>query len=70
MSKGQATQEFKVLSTLLYSKDYVATHLELYKAIHPNAERISKTQRDQLSQIIRNIKRKLMVLPPTMRLPL
>lgn len=58
-----ATQEFKVLSTLLYSKDYVATHLELYKAIHPNAERISKTQRDQLSLIIRNIKRKLNILP-------
>lgn len=58
-----ATQEFKVLSTLLYSKDYIATHLELYKAIHPNAERISKTQRDQLSLIIRNIKRKLNILP-------
>ncbi|MBP6948711.1 MAG: hypothetical protein KBB50_01390 [Candidatus Pacebacteria bacterium] len=60
-----ATQEFKVLSTLLYSKDYVATHLELYKAIHPNTERISKTQRDQLSLIIRNIKRKLNILPKT-----
>lgn len=58
-----ATQEFKILSTLLYSKDYTATHLELYRAIHPNKEQIGKTQRDQLSLIIRNIKKKLNILP-------
>ena len=60
-----ASQEYKILLTLLYSKDYVATHLELYKAIHQNTERISKTQRDQLSLIVRNIKRKLNILPKT-----
>jgi hypothetical protein len=61
-----ATQEFKILSTLLYSKDYTVTHFDLYNVIHPNTQRIiGKTHRDRLSLIIRNIKKKLNILPAT-----
>jgi hypothetical protein len=57
-----ATHEFKVLATLLYNEDYIASHIELYKAHYPNTLEIRKAHRDQISLIVRNIKKKLLIL--------
>lgn len=57
-----ATQEFKILACLLYGDDYMASHLSLYQTLHPNTLEVRKAHRDQLSLIIRNIKKSLLIL--------
>lgn len=60
-----ATPEFKVLSALYNDKDYQATYLTLIQAYRPNVEEDSKSQKDDLYSVIKNIKEKLDILPET-----
>ncbi len=59
------TQEFKVFSTLYTSPDYQADYLTLLKSYNPGVETASKTYRDNLSLIIRNLKERFNILPST-----
>lgn len=58
-----ATPEFKVLSALYNDKDYQATYLALIQAYRPNITEDSKSQKDDLYSVIKNIKEKLNILP-------
>jgi hypothetical protein len=56
------TQEFKVFSTLYDSPEYTADYLTLLKSYIPGIESASKTYRDNLSLVIRDIKREFKIL--------
>ena len=58
-----STQEFKILSLLLNSEDYQSDYLSLYQAIFPSTTEIRKAHIDTLTQIVRNIKERLEILP-------
>ena len=57
------TNEFKIFS-LLYSRIGIfVDHLTIYKALNTNNIEVKKSQKSALSQVIRNIKEKLEILP-------
>lgn len=57
------TNEFKIFS-LLYSRIGIfVDHLTIYKALNTNNTEVRKSQKSALSQVIRNIKEKLEILP-------
>lgn len=58
-------QNFKVLKTLLTAKNYKATHTELVQSFIPNVDKATKSQKQKLTTVIRNIKIELKVLPET-----
>ena len=60
-----ATQEYKILYSLLHSESYLCEYLPLYKALFPSTTEIRKAHKDTLAQIIRNLKKDLGILPKT-----
>ncbi len=58
-------QEFKVLNTLLNSKNHQVNYLNLLKSYNHNIVTVSKISKYNLYVVIRNIKRKLAILPKT-----
>lgn len=59
------TPEFKVLSALYNDKDNQVSYLSLIQAYRPNINEDSKSQKDDLYSVIKNIKEKLNILPAT-----
>ena len=57
------TQPYKILRILMDSKDNQATYLTLWQSLYPDAQEVSKTQKQLLSLVIRNIKEQFTILP-------
>jgi hypothetical protein len=58
-----ATQPYKILRTLVDSQNTSATYLTLWRSLYPEAQDVSKSQKQLLSLVIRNLKRELGILP-------
>jgi hypothetical protein len=59
------TKEFKILSSLLYSKDYFSDYLSLCKATSQGITEVRKAHKDELTQTIKDLKMRLKILPKT-----
>ena len=60
-----ATQEYKILCSLLNSESYLCAYLPLYKSLVPTATEIRKPHKETISQVVRNLKERLNILPKT-----
>ncbi|MEI8174990.1 MAG: hypothetical protein WCG28_03510, partial [bacterium] len=58
-------KEYKVLYSLLHSKDYFSEYASLCKAIKPSITEVRKAHKDELSQVIKDLKMRLKILPET-----
>jgi len=57
------TQAFRVLTTLYQAENYQADYLTLIRCLKPNTETVTKPAKQELSDVIKQLKRNLGILP-------